>query len=164
MRFTLVIGLAGSIAAAGLPAAAQSFRIEGNATIVDGDTLRIGDERIRLLGIDAPERKQTCSAEQAGATRAWPCGEKATQHLQALVAGRRVVCVADTRDRYGRAVAVCTADGREINDDLARAGMAVATPEYSTRYVAAEAEARAHKRGLWAGRFELPADYRRERR
>src|SRR5690606_3044159 len=132
---------------------------EGVATVVDGDTLRIGDERIRLLGIDAPEVQQTCSAAAK-----WPCGMKATQQLRLYTAGHRVSCEALSQDNYGRLVAICIADGRDLSEAMTRSGYAVATPQYSDRYVGPESAARAERRGIWAGSFQDPATYRRERR
>lgn len=144
------------------PTVAQSI-VEGPARVVDGDTLRVAHHRIRLLGIDAPERAQTCIIEHASSTR-WPCGQDATQQLQALVEGEIVNCEAKDQDRYGRIVAVCFAGGRDLNDAMVRSGYAVATPQYSDRYIEAEKEAKQQRRGIWAGSFQLPADYRLRRR
>jgi len=72
-----------------LPAAARS--------ITDGDTLKQGGVTYRLWGIDAPEATQTCPD-------GWPAGSLATTRLQALTAGRSIVCQEKNRDRYGRIV------------------------------------------------------------
>ena len=79
------------------PCAAQST--------VDGDTLKQGGVTYRLWGIDAPEAKQVCPD-------GWPAGSLATTRLQALTAGRSVVCQQKDRDRYGRVVAICRASAR----------------------------------------------------
>jgi len=141
-------------------AAAQS--LSGQADVVDGDTLAIrgGTSRIRLYGIDAPEGQQTCNDARG---RRYLCGSRAAEALEALI-GRngRVICREEDRDRYGRVVAVCTANGREINGELIRQGWAVEYRQYSDgRYSDEEAEARLAKRGLWAGTFVNPWDWRR---
>lgn len=136
--------------------------IKGSATAVDGDTLKIGGERVRLLGIDAPEQHQTCSAGP-GNGKPWPCGSKSTQQLQLAVSGLHVTCEYESRDRYNRPVAVCIADGRDINEYMIRTGHAVATPQYSTRYVEAEELAKVERRGIWAGKFQMPSEYRQQR-
>ncbi len=97
-----------ALACAGV--AAQDYRagtVRGSAEIVDGDTLRIGAVKIRLFGIDAPERSQVCEDERG---RNWPCGVVATQRLTALTAGRTVTCRPRDVDRYGRQVATCVGD------------------------------------------------------
>lgn len=133
--------------------------IEGIAIATDGDTIRIGEKRIRLFGIDAPEKKQTCHAG-----RAWPCGQAAADELARLIENQVVRCIEHDSDRYGRSVAVCHAAGIELNAHLVRAGLAVATPQYTRRYLGEQAEAEKAKRGIWAGTFQNPADYRRDRR
>ena len=74
-------------------------------TITDGDTLKQGGIIYRLWGIDAPEAKQVCPD-------GWPAGSLAATRLQALTAGRSIVCQEKDRDRYGRIVAICRASGR----------------------------------------------------
>lgn len=145
------------------PAAAQT--ITGVAEVVDGDTLAIRGEtiRIRLYGVDAPEGKQTC--EDATARR-YLCGSRAADALSEIV-GRngRVTCAEEERDRYGRIVAVCRANGRDINAEMIRQGWAVEYKQYSDgRYADEEAEARKAKRGLWSGKFIEPWEWRRGER
>lgn len=139
--------------------------LTGSVKVTDGDTLRLqdvshGSVRIRLFGIDAPELDQTCS----NASGRWDCGRTAKQQLEEAVGGRPVSCLVEAMDRYGRVVARCSAAGVDINEHMVRAGMAVATPQYSKRYVAVEEQARADRVGIWAGSFTRPEDYRREKR
>lgn len=131
----------------------------GRAAITDGDTIRIGDTRIRLQGIDAPESGQAC--EDAAGTL-YPCGGRAANALDALIAGRTVACRRDDTDRYGRMVGTCAvlATGEDLNAAMVGAGWALAYRQYSTAYVDHEAAARAARRGLWQGRFVPPGDYR----
>jgi endonuclease YncB( thermonuclease family) len=145
------------------PAGAQS--LSGQADVVDGDTLVIrGEEvRIRLYGVDAPEGQQTC---EDGSGKRYLCGSRAADALASFI-GRngRVVCKEEDRDRYGRIVAVCSANGRELNAELVRQGWALEYKQYSDgRYADEEAEARREKCGLWAGMFVDPWKWRRGER
>jgi endonuclease YncB( thermonuclease family) len=93
-------------------------------TITDGDTLKQGGITYRLWGIDAPEAKQVCPD-------GWPAGSLATSRLQALTAGRPIVCQEKDRDRFGRIVAICRASGEDLGAILVREGMAWAFTRYS---------------------------------
>jgi endonuclease YncB( thermonuclease family) len=128
--------------------------LTGRASAVDGDTLRIGQTRIRLIGIDAVELKQECT-DASG--RAWPCGTEARAHLQRLLSAE-TRCTADGRDRYGRTLARCAVGGRDLGREMAVAGWALGEIEYAL----AVAEARGAKRGIWSGGFADPADWRRD--
>ena len=90
------------------PSPAQT--IAGSAYVTDGDTLSIGNDRIRLFGIDATELDQNCTLDGTS----WPCGEAARAQLQDITANRQVSCVGIERDRHGRLVARCTADGHYL--------------------------------------------------
>jgi endonuclease YncB( thermonuclease family) len=128
--------------------------LSGQATAVDGDTLRIGDTRVRLLGLDAVELDQTCT-DSAGAK--WDCGREARSFLAALTKGETTSCAADGRDRYRRVLARCAVANADIGAQIVRAGWAVAELEYGL----ALAEARLNGRGIWAGTFDDPAEWRR---
>ena len=130
---------------------------EGLARVIDGDTLEIAGQRVRLEGIDAPESAQSC-AKADGA--AWPCGHVAASALHALVAGKTVVCDRTGRDKYGRTLGLCFAEGDDINGALVRAGYAWAFVKFSQAYVAVEAQARAAKAGVWQGAAQAPWDFR----
>lgn len=139
-------------------ALAASPELRGIARAVDGDTLSVNGVNVRLFGIDAPERGQTC--EKNGS--AWACGGFAKATLQAQADGRMVRCeVKVAADRSGRPVAVCWAAGVELARLLVRAGAAVAYRRYSDHYASDEAVAQAGHIGIWAGRMVLPQDFRR---
>ncbi|MFC5086848.1 thermonuclease family protein [Microvirga arabica] len=145
------------------PVVAQS--LSGQADVVDVDTIAIRGEktRIRLYGVDGPESQQTCN-DASGAR--YLCGSKAADALASII-GRsgRVSCKEQDRDRYGRIVATCEADGRDIGSELIRQGWAVEYIQYSDgRYSDEEKEAQRAKRGLWAGTFVKPWDWRRGER
>ena len=73
--------------------------LAGRAKVVDGDSLQVAGERIRLFGIDAPEARQQC---QSVAGRPYGCGRDATRALEAAIGGRSVSCTLLTHDRYNR--------------------------------------------------------------
>ena len=134
--------------------------IAGPAKVIDGDTIEVSGQRIRLYGIDAPERRQTCRR----AALTWPCGAEAARALRLFINGRRVTCRERDVDQYGRVVAVCHAGGQDLNGRLVAEGMALAYRRYSTDYVGAEEAARAAGTGLWAGLFIPPWEWRRGKR
>lgn len=127
--------------------------------VADGDSFSIGKQRFRLYGIDAPELHQDC---RDAAGKWWPCGKRARDELRKLIGGNAVQCAERTRDRFGRAVATCQVGGRDIAEDLVLRGFATAYPDFASPYGRAESEARAARRGLWAGTFERPRAWRDE--
>jgi endonuclease YncB( thermonuclease family) len=131
----------------------------GVASVIDGDTIEIHGERIRLYGIDAPESCQTC---EDASGRTWRCGQRAALALQDLIGRRTVSCQQHDIDRYGRIVAQCQQDGIDISEWLVGQGLALAYRKYSKTYVAAEETGFAARRGMWAGSFTAPWDWRRE--
>ena len=135
--------------------------LTGTARIIDGDTLGLatpgGEAIIRLHGIDAAERGQSC-ADAAG--DAYPCGARATEALGALVGRARVTCEPLDMDRHERIVARCAARGRDLGQAMVAAGMARAYLRYATDYLPDENAARAARRGQWVGEAEEPALYR----
>jgi endonuclease YncB( thermonuclease family) len=131
--------------------------ISGPAQLLDGDTLRIEGVRIRLNGIDAPETDQTCLDRKG---HRWACGIEARDALSRFIAGRSVSCAVSGADVYGRKLATCSAGGENLNVRLVREGRALAYRKYSLQYVADEEAAHAAGRGLWAGAFIAPWDWR----
>jgi endonuclease YncB( thermonuclease family) len=138
--------------------ASYGGQVVGVPRIVDGDTLVIGEVRVRLEGIDAPETTQTCS-DAEGVT--WRCGDEATRHLASLIGGREVRCDDLGPDRYRRTLGRCFVGSLNLNAEMVRAGLAWAFIRYSAAYVAAEAVARAAGVGVWKGDAVAPWDFRR---
>lgn len=134
-----------------------SIRV-GVPEVIDGDTITILEERIRLHGIDAPEASQLCNSALGEEYR---CGQEAAVSLDQFIGGRIVVCEPLSRDRYGRTVARCALKGKDVGEWLAENGWAVASTRYSHDYVAAEARARDEKRGIWSGSFISPENWRK---
>jgi endonuclease YncB( thermonuclease family) len=143
-----------------IPAMAHAAEVSGKARVIDGDTIDIPGERIRLHGIDTPEAKQTC--QRSGVT--WLCGAEATKTLKELIGNSDVSCAQRDKDRYGRIVAVCHANGVNLNAAMVLSGMALAYKKYSDDYTGQEASSKAARRGLWAGQFVPPWDWRRGKR
>lgn len=139
-----------------VPALAQD--VSGAARAADGDALDFGGISVRLHGIDAPELSQTCER----AVGNWACGKAAAAKLAALVAGRQTICEQNGIDAHGRTVAACRAGTTDLAGAMVDAGLAVALPDFPDRYIAQEARARTARLGLWAGTFQMPADYRAE--
>jgi endonuclease YncB( thermonuclease family) len=131
--------------------------LEGRAFVIDGDTFTLRGERIRLHGVDAPEVEQSCR-NQSGA--AYRCGEWASNALSGHIGTGAVTCRGIERDTYGRLVAKCAHDGIDIGSWLVSNGVAVAFRDFGTDYEREEAAARAARRGLWSGNFDLPSAFR----
>lgn len=139
-------------------AAPVSFALTRDDTVrvIDGDTLDWQGHRVRLFGIDAPERGQRC--DRAG--QSWDCGAWSATMLSRAIANGPVTCTREDTDRYGRMVATCTAGGVDLSRAQVQAGAAQAYTRYSERYLADEAAAKAAKTGLWAGRMVSPEAHR----
>lgn len=136
------------------PAAAGT--VAGAAQVIDGDTVEIGDQRIRLFGIDAPELSQTC--ERDGAK--WECGKAASDHLRAMIGTAELACNGAEKDTFGRLVAVCRIGSVDLNREIVAQGWATAFRRYSEAYLADETRARAGRLGLWSSSFISPEEYR----
>jgi len=120
--------------------------------VADGDTITILDasktqHKIRLQGIDAPEKSQAY-------------GDAATRYLAGLVAGRDVRVTWTKRDKYNRILGTVYLDDIEINLEMLKAGYAWHYKRFDSTpaYAQAESEARAARRGLWAGLDPIPPE------
>src|SRR5215471_7327451 len=154
--FPLVaVALAGSTAA-GWFARREAPQIAGPARVIDGDSLVVAGVEFRLYGIDAPEYRQYCFRRG----RPWACGVDATRTLRTLIANRRVDCRSREEDRYGRTVASCSVEGRDLGAAMVAGGHAVAYGAYQLE----ERAARNAGRGIWSSRFEPPAAWRAKHR
>jgi len=151
---TAAIAIAIAIGAA--PLATAFAELTGDARVIDGDTIELGGEDVRLHGIDAPESDQSC---RAGGGK-YPCGKHATQALEAKIANNEVRCTERERDQYGRVIGVCYVRGDNLNAFMVKTGWARAYRRYSRDYVGAERSARQTERGIWSGAFVNPWDYR----
>lgn len=144
---------------------AQAEIISGRVVGVnDGDTVTVLDAnrtqyKIRLAGVDAPEKAQ-------------PFGQRSKEHLSDLIYGRTVVVEWDKLDRYGRTVGKILVNGRDANLEQVKAGMAWWYEKYRKEqsaddqrlYAQSEQQARAQRVGLWRDPDPTPPwDWRRRK-
>lgn len=132
--------------------------IAGQASVIDGDTIEIHGERIRLVSIDAPEARQPCFDRQG---RAWRCGQQAALALSDFIAFRPVTCLSEGRDRYRRILGDCAVAGTSLSAWMIENGWAVPYYDRNHLHAAAADRAEAAQRGIWSGKFEMPSDWRR---
>ncbi len=126
--------------------------------IIDGDTIILNSEKIRLYGIDTPEIKQTCT-DNYGHT--YLCGVKAKLELEKIIGSRKVSCIKKTKDRYKRSISIFYVDKNDINSLMVKRGWALAYRKYSKKYVKDEAIAKLNNAGMWSGKFIAPWKWRR---
>lgn len=133
--------------------------LTGRASVIDGDTLEIHGERIRILDVDAPESRQACTATDG---TEWRCGQRAALAVADWIGTRPVTCEATKLDRYKRHLARCTIGGEDLAAWLASNGWAVPYRDCKCEIVReAAAEAKAARRGIWSGSFMLPWEWRK---
>ncbi len=134
-----------------LVAAAETQTFTGRVVSVhDGDTLTVLDassvqHKVRLHGIDAPETKQAF-------------GTKSRDRLAEIAKGKPVKVIAGERDKYGRTLGRIEVEGQDVNRQMVADGLAWHYKRYSKAedLAAAEREARAARRGLWADKAPVP--------
>lgn len=147
------LGIVGSVNVP--PDAAGS--VAGRASVIDGDTLEIHGTRIRLVGIDAPESRQTCQDRSGTEYR---CGQRAALALADRIGASPIACSVAGQDRYGRSLATCASAGLDVGEWLVSSGWALAYRQYSPAYVGAEERAKAAGAGVWQGEFAPPWQWR----
>jgi endonuclease YncB( thermonuclease family) len=134
-----------------------AIELGGPFQVVDGDTLSSHGQRLRLVGIDAPELGQRC---ENGDMVSYDCDLEARDGLELLIDRAAWACQGSAQDQYRRTLVRCALQGADLAEAMVRQGLVVAEGDY----LSAQAEAQVAKRGLWAGRFERPADWRRARK
>ena len=157
--------------------------IHGKLRIVDGDSIVINNQKIRLWGIDAPEMKQICKNEFK---KNYNCGIESKKSLERAILEKlpkpknlnvkyepnnEVWCITKGKDRYKRILGICAVEHNDllmpINDFtlnawMVRNGYAVAYNRYSKLFIEFEEEAKTNKNGVWRGEFERPEQWRRK--
>ncbi len=168
LRATLWLALPASVLAAGaalvptvsglvaarrpLPAVLTLTADATQVAVVDGDTLRLRDTVIRLLGVAAPARGTGCGQAPEAPV---DCGRRASVILASLVSHGTTECRLDGRDDSGRPLGLCRSGGVEINRAVVESGWATAAPDQPALDVAEHA-AQAQRRGLWAAGVPRP--------
>ena len=143
--------------------------ISGIAKVIDGDTIKIKKNKIRLFGIDAPEKKQQCqkpwlSIFFLSLSKNYKCGKISTNKLKIKIDNKFIMCKSSNKDRYNRFIAECFKDKTNINRWMVSNGYAVAYRKYSKKFVSQENLAKKEKLGLWSGTFEMPWEWRKKRK
>ena len=140
------------------PASFSEKIIEGKPIIIDGDTIHIGKNKIRLHGIDAPETNQKCTLDE----ETWNCGIQSTLALKNFILDKEVYCEIIDIDQYKRFVGICFVDNKNMNKYMVRNGWAIAYRYYSTLFVEDEEIAQKQKSGIWQGTFIEPYLFRKK--
>lgn len=129
----------------------------GIPKIVDGDTVQFDAIKLHMQGIDAPQIDQLCFD---GSGARWKCGVAARERLKTRARGKAWACKTIRQDGFGRLLAQCQIDGEDIARAMVRNGWALASTTGSAKYVESEEAARSAAKGLWAGAFVAPLDWR----
>ena len=132
--------------------------IYGKAKVIDGDTIHIGNNKIRLHAIDAPETKQRCKKNN----KKWNCGLESTKFLKNLIGSNKIQCDTNGKDRYNRYIGVCFKGNTDLNREMVINGWAIAYRYYSLEYIKEEEIAKIKKVGIWGGEFEEPYLFRKK--
>ena len=128
-----------------------------HVTVVDGDTIKLGDVKIRFSGIDAPEIDQTCIASEGKVA----CGKISKDILITKVTNNKISCTDEGKDFYGRVLGECFVNGESLSRYLVREGFAFAYRKYSDKFILDEEYAKSNRLGMWSMKFQYPWDYRK---
>ena len=141
--------------------------ISGKASVLDGGTIKINKKKIRLFGIDAPEKNQFCKKSYLtflifNFQKDYPCGKYSTLALTNKLKGKNIRCILeDNKDKYNRNIGTCFVGKKDINSWLVKNGHAIAYKRYSKKYIIEEKHAKENKLGIWRGSFIKPEKWRR---
>ena len=135
----------------------SNISLANNLKVVDGDTIVLNGEKIRFLGIDTPELKQTCLKDSEEVR----CGMIAKKLLVKKIGNNTPICIGEKKDFYKRTLAECFINGESLSKFLVRRGYAFAYRKYSTKFIKDEDFAKANKLGMWSMTFQYPWDFRK---
>ena len=128
-----------------------------HVTVVDGDTIKLGDVKIRFSGIDASEINQICVASEGKVA----CGKISRDILITKVTNNKISCTDEGKDFYGRVLGECFVNGESLSRYLVREGFAFAYRKYSDKFISDEEYAKSNRLGMWSMKFQYPWDYRK---
>lgn len=132
--------------------------VEGKATVLSGEMIRLQGRLLHLSGIEAPDPQQTCTRQSK---QSWRCGEIAFAALERLARAKPFKCTMQGGpDALGRTEANCTVEGRDVAGALVKDGHVFSTASYFGGYASLEASARKAGQGVWSGEADRPADFR----
>ena len=136
--------------------------IFGIAKVIDGDTIKISKQNIRLIFIDAPEIAQKCFTKEK---KIYYCGNESKEFLKSIINNKRVYCEYKKKDKYRRVLAECFLTKKKlyrINYKMVENGWAIIYRRYSfpKNYLIAEDYAKKTNIGIWQGKFISPEIWR----
>ncbi|MFN3230999.1 MAG: thermonuclease family protein [Alphaproteobacteria bacterium] len=156
-RCASITAIIGTLLAYGEQASAE---VTGAVEVLDGDTVEMLGQTIRLYGIDALEANQMCLSASG---RPWPCGQEATASLRSFVGGSPLRC--EPIANFGGTIqAACTLSGRDVGAWMVANGWAFADRSVSGDYLAQEAQAESMGAGVWDSTYVMPWEYRAGKR
>ena len=135
----------------------NNISLANSLRVVDGDTIILNGEKIRFLGIDTPELKQTCLQGNEEVD----CGMFAKMLLVKKIGNKIPNCIGEKKDFYKRTLAECFVNGESLSKFLVRSGYAFAYRKYSTKFIKDEDFAKVNKLGMWSMTFQYPWDFRK---
>lgn len=144
-----------------LPLTALAEEVTGPATVIDGRTIEIQGQQIRLFGLDVPDRDQPCYTPKEQIPNR--CGLTATEKFKRMVREQTLRCEGDQRDEEGRLIAICYSALIEVNEQMVLLGLAMVDPAQGDRYQRMEVVAKKLKDGLWRNQFIPPWEWRKGR-
>ena len=129
------------------------------ASVIDGDSFRIGEDEFRIYGIDAPEYRQSCLRSNGSE---WACGKAARDGLDRQLRGQKFSCDVHAKDQFGRTIVTCLNEKElDLGSSLVAQGFAVSSRHFDEIvYAAEESGAKNAKRGIWQGEFKRPDEWR----
>jgi endonuclease YncB( thermonuclease family) len=130
---------------------AYASEIKGTVKVINGNTLEIGRQKIRLYGVSTPDSSQIC-LQSNGEPKS--CVEQARLKLSEYTKKKTVNCAPKAKDNSASnesIVAVCHRDQTDLNKWLVLQGLALADRKYGLDYIDAEDQARSNKAGIWQG-------------
>ena len=133
----------------------------GKVSVIDGDSIIVSENEVRLFGLDAPEYRQTCFD---ASENEYECGKTSRDFLVKLTNKKEAKCIYFEKDIYNRYLAKCFIGEVSINDEILKNGMAVIYDfsQASEEEIRLEDAAKSQKLGIWQGAFQLPKDYRKK--